>query len=115
MGFDPDNLLSQNIKEIKKTLYSSDLFNVAADYEISNRAYTEADKDNIRRINLNGKIVTCLVTEDEHPDWINLPVEDMYDKLREEHENDPDSNIVNGFLTDSTTFIDIATGVTYGI
>ena len=115
MGFDSDVLLNQNIQEIKNTLYSNSIFNIAADYEISNRGYTDADKYTVRNININGRIVSGLVTEDQHPDWVDLPVEDMYDKLKEEHDNDPESNIVNGFLMDPTTFIDITTGVTYGI
>jgi len=28
-----------------------------------------------------------LVTEDEHPDWVNLSVEEMYKRLREEAKN----------------------------
>ena len=115
MGFDSDVLLNQNIEEIKNTLYSNSIFNIAADYEISNRGYTDADKHTVRNININGRIVSGLVTEDQHPDWVDLPVEDMYDKLKEEHDNDPESNVVNGFLMDPTTFIDITTGVTYGI
>lgn len=73
-----------SLKDLKNKLYSNDLFNRAADYEISNRGYTDKDKDNVRNILLNGEILNGLVTEDDHPDWIDLSVEEMYDKLREE-------------------------------
>lgn len=71
---------------LKEILYQDDVFNIAADYEISNRGYTERDKKDIRNIKFNGKIVSGLVTEDQHPDWIDYSVEDMYDLLRDERD-----------------------------
>ena len=59
-------------------------FNIAGDYEISNLGYTEGDKKNIRHIVINGVKLSGLVTEDDHPDWVGLSVEEMYDKLEEE-------------------------------
>lgn len=64
-----------------RTSLEQQLANIAADYEISNRGYTEEDKRTIRNLLLNGKIVSGLVTEDDHPNWVNLPLEDMYDNL----------------------------------
>ena len=58
--------------------------NIAGDYEISNRGYTEKDKQIVRSIMLNGKILSGLVTEDKHPDWVNLSYEEMYDRLASE-------------------------------
>ena len=58
--------------------------NIAGDYEISNRGYTEKDKQIARSIVLNGKILSGLVTEDQHPDWVNLSYEEMYDRLASE-------------------------------
>ena len=58
--------------------------NIAGDYDISNRGYTETDKKNIRKIRLNGKTLTGLVTEDQHPDWVGLSVEQMYDRLMDQ-------------------------------
>lgn len=62
------------------------LTNIAGDYDISNQSYTEKDKMNMRAIKLNGAVLTCLVTEDQHPDWVNLTFEEMIDKLNEESE-----------------------------
>lgn len=58
--------------------------NVAGDYEISNRGYTEKDKRIARSIVLNGKVISGLVTEDQHPDWVDLSYEEMYDRLASE-------------------------------
>ena len=69
---------------LKDILYKDDTFNYAADYEISNRGYTEQDKQDIRHIKFNGQIVSGLVTEDKHPDWIDMSVEEMYDLLQDE-------------------------------
>lgn len=55
--------------------------NIAGDYEISNRGYTEQDKRIARSIVLNGKVLSGLVTEDQHPDWVDLSFEEMYDRL----------------------------------
>lgn len=87
MGKEKTNLSQKDKDEIKKILYSTSLFNVAGDYEISNRGYTEKDKQVVRKIVLGAKVLSGLVTEDEHPDWVNLSVEEMYKRLREEAKN----------------------------
>lgn len=60
------------------------LVNIAGDFDISNQGYTEADKHEIRNIRLNGAVVSGLVTEDQHPDWVNLTFEEMLEKIKEE-------------------------------
>lgn len=89
-GLDPDKLDDMSITDLKRVLYGNKNFNVAADYEISNRGYTEKDKDMVRAIEINGKVVSGLVTEDDHPDWVDLSVEEMYDKLLEEMQQNKD-------------------------
>ena len=88
-NLDPDKLDDLSIKELENSLYSNKAFNIAGDYEISNRGYTDNDKRIARSIILNGKRLKGLVTEDDHPDWVDLPLEDMYDLLRDEMKNDP--------------------------
>lgn len=83
MDLDYDTLDDIRVKDLKNDLYKNKNFNIAADYEISNRGYTDADKETIRNIKLNGKTLSGLVTEDEHPDWTNMSVEQMYDELNE--------------------------------
>ena len=70
-----------------------ELSNIAADYEISNKGYTESDKRIARAIRLNGQTLKGLVTEDEHEDWVDLTYEEMFDKLvAERKQNGAESN-----------------------
>lgn len=114
LGLDPDALLDSDIESIKRKIYGNKDFNFAGDFEISNRAYTDKDKRAIRNINLGGKILSGLVTEDHHPEWIDYSLEDMYDELNKLRQQDLDKPIV-GVLKDPTTFIDAESGVVYGI
>lgn len=61
-----------------------DLLNIIADDEISNTRYSEADKKIVRNMFLNGRLIGGLVTEDHRKDWLKLPVEEMYEKIKEE-------------------------------
>lgn len=81
----------------KRTLLMHDASNIAGDYEISNRGYTEKDKQIARNIYLNGETLSGLVTEDQHPDWVDLSLEEMYDKLLPEMEKSKQQ--VQGFLS----------------
>lgn len=65
-----------------------DVFNIAADYEISNLGYTDKDKLTVRTLMINDKLMRGLVTEDDHPDWVNLSFEEMLEKLADEYEKD---------------------------
>lgn len=102
-----DDLDDYSIKELKKELYKDSNFNIAGDYEISNLGYTDKDKSEVHRINLNGKILSGLVTEDDHPDWVDLPIEDMYSNLVKEMKKTPkeSENKVYGKFISNKTFI----------
>lgn len=87
----------------KRTYQDHQLFNIAADYEISNRGYTDEDKQLVRNLTLNDpslskqeQIKRGLVTEDDHPEWVDLPMEDMIDKLNEARKNNED--VLKNFL-----------------
>lgn len=135
-GLDYDVLDEISLKDLERQLYSSDTFNIAADYEISNRGYTDADKDIQRRIGefgdlyekavrsnpmLNREDLKGLVTEDEHPDWVYDSVEDMYDKLTREIEKDKqqleneDPDVIVGIIdpNNPTAFYDPQTNTIY--
>lgn len=73
----------ENIKDLQDASIH-ELSNIAADYEISNKGYTERDKRIARAIRLNGETLKGLVTEDDHRDWVDLTYEEMFKKLREE-------------------------------
>lgn len=83
-GIDYSKLEDMSIEDLKKELYKDKTFNFAGDYEISNRAYTEEDKETIRKLH-------ALVTEDDHPGWEDLSVEEMYDKLMELKQKDKEN------------------------
>ena len=72
--------------------YDHQLTNIAADYEISNRGYTDADKVTVRNIVLNNKILRGLVTEDDHKDWVDMSFEEMLDELTKEDNQIKNSN-----------------------
>ena len=63
--------------------------NYAADYEISNRGYTDRDKNIVRNLKIGDKITSGLVTEDGHPEWVNLTFEEMYRELVKEMKDNP--------------------------
>lgn len=84
--------------------------NIAGDYEISNRGYTDRDKKNIRRIKLNGQELSGLVTEDDHPDWIGLTAEEMYDKLEDqmkEEQKQMEKDLQDKFKDHDANYIEV--------
>lgn len=74
------------------------LANQAADWEISNRGYTDADKEVVRNIRLGDKVLQGLVTELDNPGkgWEKLTFEEMYGKLLDQYKDDL-NNIKNEF------------------
>ena len=56
------------------------LLNIIEDFEISNKRYSSEDKKIVRAMQLNGRVIGGLVTED-HRGWDKLPLEAMYDEL----------------------------------
>lgn len=60
-----------------------EILNCIEDFEISNKRYTAADKKIVRTMQLNGRVIGGLVTED-HRNWENMSLEMMYDELSSE-------------------------------
>lgn len=68
-----------------KTSYSfHDLLNIIEDFEISNKRYTDADKELVKNLILGGRVIHGLVTEDMRMGWEKLSLEDMYENLEKE-------------------------------
>jgi len=68
--------------------------NMAADWELSNRTYTDKDKIVAKGIRLKQKdgswgVVHGLVTDIDHPDWVNDDMETMYSRLEAERKKHP--------------------------
>lgn len=74
----------KNLRDIPRDSFRRS--NIAGDYEISNRGYTDTDKEIVKNLTINGIKMSGLVTEVDHKDWVNLTFEEMYDKLEEESE-----------------------------
>ena len=101
-GLDPDTLDDIPIEDLRRDLYSNTDFNIAGDYEISNRGYTDKDKETVRNIQLNGRILSGLVTEDDHPEWVDMSIEELFDEIRKEKDKiKPEDNVIQGTFTDS--------------
>lgn len=60
------------------------ILNIIMDDEISNKKYSDEDKQTVRNMYLNGKLIGGLVTEDHRQAWLDLPLEKMYEKVKEE-------------------------------
>jgi hypothetical protein len=59
------------------------LLNIIEDFEISNKRYSAEDKKIVRAMQLNGRVIGGLVTED-HRGWDKMPLEAMYEELSKE-------------------------------
>lgn len=80
------------IDAYNKAVRGGQEFNIAGDYEISNRAYTDADKAIVRNFLVNGKKFRGLVTDDDHPEWVDYTMEQMYDELMKARNNQQGNN-----------------------
>lgn len=60
--------------------------NVAADYDISNKGYTDSDKHIVRTLTINNRVMRGLVTEDDRPDLVDKSFEEMLDVLSEDEQ-----------------------------
>ncbi|MBO5712290.1 MAG: hypothetical protein J6R47_05565 [Acholeplasmatales bacterium] len=67
---------------------NSQISNIAADYEISNKGYTKEDKRIARAIILGDKTLQGLVTEDKYPGWEDMTFEEMYKELLDQQQED---------------------------
>ena len=61
-----------------------EILNIIEDFEISNKRYTATDKKIVRAMQLNGRVIGGLVTEDHRSSWEKMPLETMYDELSKE-------------------------------
>lgn len=77
---DPDEAYEQ----IRCSASLHDILNCIEDFEISNKRYTSTDKKIVRAMQLNGRVISGLVTEDHRGSWQNMSLEAMYDELSKE-------------------------------
>lgn len=77
---DPD----EAYEHIKYSASLHEILNCIEDFEISNKRYTSIDKKIVRTMQLNGRVIGGLVTEDHRSDWENMSLEMMYEELSKE-------------------------------
>lgn len=97
-GLDPENLTMEDVKRITMKVYWDPYRkdNKAADWEES-KLYTKDDKVLTRDLSKafaanvfnSTDVVRGLLLEDDHPEWMKLTYEEIYDKLVEEEKNMP--------------------------
>ena len=62
------------------------LLNIIEDMEISHKIYSKDDMETVRNMYLNGRVIGGIITEDQRPEWLDMPVETMYHQLIKEIE-----------------------------
>lgn len=77
---DPD----EAYEHIRCSASLHDILNYIEDFEISNKRYTAEDKKIVRTMQLNGRVIGGLVTEDHRSTWMNMSLEAMFDELSKE-------------------------------
>jgi hypothetical protein len=77
---DPDNAY----EHISYSASLHEILNIIEDFEISNKRYSTTDKKIVRAMQLNGRVIGGLVTEDHRQAWQHMSVETMYDELSKE-------------------------------
>lgn len=77
---DPD----EAYEHIRYSASLHEILNCIGDFEISNKRYTSNDKKIVRMLQLNGKVISGLVTEDYRSGWANMSLETMYEELSKE-------------------------------
>ena len=77
---DPDNAY----EHIRYSASLHEILNIIEDFEISNKRYSAVDKKIVKAMQLNGRVIGGLVTEDHRQAWEHMSVEAMYDELSKE-------------------------------
>lgn len=77
------NKVAKDIPELNLRTSQSihSMFNALEDFEISNKKYSKEDKETVKNLWINGKVISGLVTEDHRYDWQQMSVEQMYDAI----------------------------------
>ena len=77
---DPDDAY----EHIKYSASLHRILNIIEDFEISNKRYSSEDKKIVSSMQLNGKVIGGLITEEHRGAWMNMPLENMYTELSQE-------------------------------
>lgn len=69
-----------------------DLANKAEDWDLSREGYNKHDQQVAHNLSICGRVVGGLVLEMDKPEWMNKTLEEMYDLLMKEHEENMKKN-----------------------
>jgi hypothetical protein len=75
-----------NFEESYKKASIHQIANYAMDWELSDVGYDEHDKEVVRIMTLNGEVIGGLILSDDHPEWINKPMEELFELVKKEVE-----------------------------
>ena len=75
-----------NFEETYGKAETHTIANYAMDWELSDIGYDEYDKEVVRLMTLNGKIIRGLILSDDHPEWVNKPMEELFELVKKEVE-----------------------------
>jgi hypothetical protein len=75
-----------NFEESYKQASIHQIANYAMDWELSDIGYDEHDKEVVRIMTLNGEVIGGLILSDDHPEWLNKPMEELFELVKKEVE-----------------------------
>lgn len=75
-----------NFEETYQKVSTHQIANMAGDWEISELGYDDHDKEVVRIMTLNGRVIGGLILSDDHPEWIHKPMEELYELVKKEVE-----------------------------
>lgn len=92
LGLDPENMSLDEINQAAQIIYGDPnrADNIAKDWDLS-RYYTDEDKRLAKHLECCGKVCEGLVLELDKPEWLNLSAEEMYDKMVDNPEENPNN------------------------
>jgi hypothetical protein len=73
-----------NFEETYGKAETHTIANYAMDWELSDIGYDEHDKEVVRVMTLNGEVIGGLILSDDHPEWINKPMEELFELVKKE-------------------------------
>jgi len=83
-----DHIKTKNMDDFKNYTVDmvGDMQNKAADWELSERGYDDHDKEIVRNMALNGRVIGGLILSDDHPEWLGKTFEEIFDLQKPEYD-----------------------------
>lgn len=75
-----------NFEETYKKASIHQIANYAMDLELSELGYDDHDKEVVRNMTLNSRVIGGLILSDHHPEWLHKPMEELFELVKKEVE-----------------------------